>query len=145
MLYRTLPTITCATAITAKMIVTTALMVSAFLQINLFIVVRFMMPETARADRINIVQVAQPEQPGIVQIVQPAQPKQPSGLHIMCGSRAGEGCTATGGIVCRIGWAVSWRVACVVCGTLAPPLQRVNQTFAKQPILKRFKRLKLSL
>ena len=69
------------------------------------------MPETARACRINIVQVAQPEQPGIVQIVQPTQPKQPSGLHIMCGSRAGEGCTATGGIVCRIG-AVVWRVLC---------------------------------
>lgn len=131
MLYRTLPTITCATAITAKMIVTTALMVSALLQINLFIVVHFLMPETARAGRINIVQVAQPEQPGIVQIVQPAQPKQPSGLHIMCGSLAGEAaqppaasCAVSVGL-CR----GVWRVSCVahlhhLCSGLTRPLPK---------------------
>lgn len=121
MLYRTLPTITCATAITAKMIVTIALMVSALLQINLFIVVRFMMPETARAGRINIVQVAQPEQPGIVQIVQPAQPKQPSRLHIMRGSRAGEAaqppaasCAVSGGLLGVVCW---WGAVCRVWHT----------------------------
>lgn len=85
-------------------------------KLTFFIVVHFMMPETARAGRINIVQVAQPEQPGIVQIVQPAQPKQPSGLHIMRGSRAGEAAQSPAASCAVSVWlwgAVCWW--CAVC------------------------------
>ena len=46
--------------------------------ITFFIVIHFMMPETARACRIEIAQVVQPTRAGIVQIAQPAQPIQPT-------------------------------------------------------------------